>query len=718
MKDACTIALIAAILAGCSHTSLAAETETRADFYVSPEGNDAWSGKLAGPNAPKSDGPLATLAAAQKAVRELRAAERDRKTAVIVMHRGGTYELAGTLVFTPEDSGTTKSPTVFKAYPKERPVISGGRKITGWRTDEKGRWIVHLPEAKITAPDVTEEEAWDAHEQKKQLRHPTKGKWEFSQLFVDGERRYRPRHPESGYFKIGDKGPPDEFAAKFPGEGTNAVAGGQASGDWHNLKDVEFVLMNSWNTGRYRLKKVGRGVFWITGPGAGNAWWNGITAKRRYFLVNIFDLMKEGQFYLDRKTGVLTYHPKKGETPAKTKVIAPKVTRLLEFKGNIKDSKWVEHVQFHGLTFAYANWNLVRGIPKGGRGLPQAELDVDAAIKAIGMRNCQFKGCTIEHVGQYALRIDVACKHNLIEDCELVDLGGGGIWLGSTHAGGWGFHDDLPEGVEMSDEVAASHNTIRNCLIAHGGRMHAGSIGIWIGQTHNNLIEHCEVFDFYYSGMNHGWRWGYGKTFNHDNVIQFNRIHLIGQGVLADLGAIYTLGESRGTVFRNNVLYDVWAHRGHQGCGFYNDQGSSFLTFENNLIHHTNDGAYHNHQSKNITLRNNIFALNRGTIKMTYSGPFTFTHNIVYWRHGYLTKGGAKIDMHHNLWWPRGGPRGDRDSIVADPKFVDAEKNDFRLKDGSPAEKIGFKPFDPTKAGRLKGYRAAKDLPDLPRALY
>jgi len=45
---------------------------TEADFYVSPDGNDSWSGTIAEPNADKTDGPFATIERAKQAVRELK----------------------------------------------------------------------------------------------------------------------------------------------------------------------------------------------------------------------------------------------------------------------------------------------------------------------------------------------------------------------------------------------------------------------------------------------------------------------------------------------------------------------------------------------------------------------------------------------------------------------------------------------------------------------
>jgi hypothetical protein len=678
--------------------SRAEQPGTAADIYVSPQGNDAWSGKAAAPNAEKTDGPLATLKAAQAAARKLRAAEPNRNRPIVVMFRGGTYELDQTIVFTPADSGTKDCPTVFAAYGAEEPIISGGRAISGWKVTDKGWWQVTLPEVAA-------------------------GKWRFSQLFAGDRRRYRPRLPASGYFKIAAPASPSKKAR--PGAGTDRFRppAGAIDPNWHNLRDVEIIVMNSWNSARLPIADAEEGGALITlaGGGAGNSWWMSLSANRRFLADNVREaLSRPGQWYLDLKSGLLTYVPAEGESPDKTAVIAPRVECLMRLSGDVAADKYVRHVEFRGLTFAHSNWNC----PPQGRMCHQCELDVGSAIAAEGARNCVFKACTIKHVGQYALELGLACKENLVEDCQIVDLGGGGVKIGSTQRSI--VKSDAAPGRQVDDDLAASHNTVRNCLIARGGRLHPGSIGVWIAQAHHNVVEHCDIFDFYYSGMNVGWVWGYGKSLSHHNTVCFNHIHKIGQGALNDMGGIYTLGPSEGTVLRDNVINDVSAYR-YQGLGIYNDEGSSGILSENNLVYDVMDGGYHLHYGKDNIVRNNIFAFSgSGQLKITRPEAhrmFHFTRNIVYWDKGPLLAGtfSGGYQMDHNLYWQAAGQpirmaKNDRDSIVEDPKFVNPAKRDFRLKPGSPAEKIGFKPFDYAKAGRLKGFISSTDLPAEPRA--
>ena len=74
-----------------------------ADFFVSPQGNDAWSGKLAEPNATKSDGPLATIEHAQQLVRRLPGNDK-RRTPIRRRHPRRPTSSPSRSDFGPEDS--------------------------------------------------------------------------------------------------------------------------------------------------------------------------------------------------------------------------------------------------------------------------------------------------------------------------------------------------------------------------------------------------------------------------------------------------------------------------------------------------------------------------------------------------------------------------------------------------------------------------------------
>ena len=137
-------------------------------LHVAPDGNDAWSGRMATANGDRTDGPLASLAGSRDAVRRLRA-ERPREP-VTVLFAGGVYETNETVAFGPEDSGSAAAPIRYAAAPGERPVLRGGRRITGWRRVGEGVYEADLPEVRD-------------------------GAWQFRQLFANGRRQTRARCP-------------------------------------------------------------------------------------------------------------------------------------------------------------------------------------------------------------------------------------------------------------------------------------------------------------------------------------------------------------------------------------------------------------------------------------------------------------------------------------------------------------------------------------------
>jgi len=702
-SKSCWVLLAVAVLSGAARAA-----EPAPDLFVAPDGTDGWSGRLDRPNDQRSDGPLASIDLARQRLRELKAGQPDRARPWVVAIRGGTYYLPKTLVFEPADSGTPAAPVIYRAYGDERPILSGGVRIMGWKTTADGRWQAVLDDVKA-------------------------GKWDFAQLFVDDQRRWRPRLPKQGYYTIAAKVPRSAAAANR-GDDRLGFTADQVRGDWANLSDVEVLPFHQWSMSRLRIAQVDaqKHVVTFTGSSPTADSWGGLDQGHRFLVENVREALAEpGQWYLDRPAGLLTYLPRAGEKPDQAVVIAPRLEQIVAFFGNVAAKQWVHDVRLEGLTFAHANWVL----PAAGQAFAQAEIGLNAAISAVGARNVAVDACAIRHVGGYAMAFGPGCRDNRVDNCEMVDLGGGGVKIG--HAGSALWQD--AGAVPADPELVVSRQTVRNCTIAHAGRLHPAAIGVWIGHSNHNVVEHNDIFDLYYSSMSVGWIWGYAPSLAHHNDVGFNHMHVIGQGVLSDMGGVYSLGTSPGTRIHDNHIHDVQSFD-YGGWGLYTDEGSTGVVLENNLVYRCRTGSFHQHYGKENRIQNNIFAFaTQQQLQRTRTEPhlsFWFERNIVLWTKGPLlgsnwTDNNFKLD--YNLYWNAAGQpvtffggldlktwrekrKQDEHSVVADPMFVDPQKDDFRLKPGSPALALGFKPFDYTKAGRTSPARLTKGLPPVPRA--
>ncbi|MBI5834845.1 MAG: right-handed parallel beta-helix repeat-containing protein [Armatimonadetes bacterium] len=648
------------------------------ELFVAPGGNDAAAGTKAA--------PLATVQRARDAIRELKAGGRLTDGAVITL-AGGVYYLPATLTFQPEDSGRAGAPIVYRGAPGANVILSGGQPVANWRV-AGNRWQAKLPDGS-----------------------------NFTQLFINGERRFRPRWPRQGYaYATGNIAPTPDVAER--GANRLRFEKGALRADQANLDDVEVLCFHTWSVSRMRLAKVDDAARIATFR---RPTWHpsmaGLGAGTRYLVENVKEqLGQPGDWYLDRPTATLTYVPMPGEAPERALVIAPRLTTLVQFQGDIAGRRWVEHLEFRGLTFAHANWLL----EPDGHSLPQAESGMAAAVTAEGLRDSVFEDCRLTRLGGYALELGNGTKRVRVERCELTDLGGGGIKIGP--------------GAPPDDEGVAGHNTVRDCLIAHGGRMHPPAVGIWLGFAHHCELSHNEIADFYYSGISAGWTWGYGDTPTRANTIADNHIHDMPQRVLGDEAGIYTLGVATGTVISGNVVHDQvgvpW------GVGIYLDEGSSGITVENNLVYRCTTHSFNVNYGRENTARNNIFGpiLDDGAPllrcgRMEQHLSMALHRNILLYDVGHLVDNAwprANCELDSNLYWNRRGnaPRWgdldlaawqakgqDVDSVVADPMFVDPEHGDYRLKPGSPAAKVGFKPWDYSKAGRLTNHTFTKSWP-------
>jgi len=687
-----------AVLPGCNETGHVAWGQTaRADFFVATNGNDSWSGRLAEPSEDGTDGPFATIAAARDAIR------RGRKKAalhapVTVLIRKGVYRLERPIEFKPEDSGTEKSPVTYAAYPGEKPVISGGRPITGWKKQSDGLWSARIADVKG-------------------------GKWYFKQFFVNGERRPRARTPNDGYLRTDGPIEPLGDRKKARGDKSKKMGFRYKPSDikrWDNLEDVNIVLYHAWTASVHWIASLDEHDHIVRFTAPSNwpvGWWEN---KQRYYVENYREALDSpGEWYLDRKAGVLWYRPLRGENPNEADVVAPVLRHLVLFSGEPNEEKFVDHIQIRGLSFQHADWFVKdKGFADGQAGVQFLK----GAIHAVGARHCVLENCEIAHVGEYALWRARGCKNNSVRGCHIYDMGGGGVVIGETAR---------PSNKPTSLPGDAECNVVDNNFIHDGGHVWREGIGVIVLRSSHNQVTHNEVCDFFYSGMSVGWNWGYAPSSANHNIIEHNHIHHLGFGVLSDMGGIYTLGVSPGTRLRCNLIHDVYSYS-YGGWGLYTDEGSSEILLENNIVYNTKTGGFHQHYGRENIVRNNIFAFSREAqiirSREEEHNSFTFERNIVYCSNdqilsGNWRNGNYRIDK--NLYWSTTDDILDFDglefdewqakgrdvnSIIADPKFVNAKQYDFQLKSDSPAFKIAFKPIDIGEVG-LYGEREWVDVP-------
>lgn len=642
-----------------------------ADFFVSPHGRDTWSGKLADPN--DKDGPFATVKRAQEAVRALLKTLPEPRPVRVVL-RAGTYYLKQTLEFGPEDSGTQGAPVVYAAAPGEKVVISGGYRLEGGRWAEvngQKAWVVDIPDVK-------------------------EGRWNFRQLFVNGERRPRTRRPREGFYAI--KAVPERDAS-HGGDDVNGdrafIYAGTDIQAWHNLQDVEVVAVATCGSNRLPIQSVDAERHLVTFDriSRGPLMYGGHPI---YWVENVFEALDTpGQWYLSRRQGRLYCLPKPGEDLAKVDIIAPLLPQLVRVEGT-RDAP-VKHLHFQGLTFAHTEWLEPPDWPKEGR-YTGAWYDIPGVIRLTHARECVVTQCVIEHGAAYGIEVREGCRDVEISRNRMVDLGAGGvkIWFGSART------------------------TVADNEIGHTGMIFLTSYGILVADSPGSQILYNHIFERHYTGILIGWAMYFEESNAYGNVVEHNHIHDIGLGPVGDMGGIYTEGICTGTRIRYNVVHDIRS-RMYGGWGIYHDSGADILD-EKNLLYRCDPLCVQN--TRNITLENNILALGAGD----QVGPigvfhaplreYSFQRNIVYYPRGqavarwdsrsrncffdrnlYWTPSGEPVRFGGQSWarWQAAGK--DHNGLIADPLFVDPEHGDFTLRPGSPAAQIGFEPWDLSAVG-------------------
>ena len=519
--------------------------------HVAVNGDDSYDGSTGSPAGAQS-GPVRTLERARTLVRLARSNPSNHGKTVGVVIGGGVYELPAPLSLTAADSGDPGAPVVYRAAQGASVVLSGGRRVRGWKADPSGGFVTALEAASFGGACP-------------------------SQLFVNGARRERPRIPADGSFLMDHPAPPsaggrpiiDQFFAR-----PNDIPA-----DFQPDAGAEIVIFDRWTADRLRIASYDPTTNLVALKGAflGSGFHKEFTAQTPYVIENApVKRLAPGSWRCQVASRSILYQPEPGEKLDDIEAVAPRLTQIVVLHGT--PSEPVHDIRFENISFRYAAWSL----PPSGWAAMQAEVGLPAAIVVENAHSIAFSAVVVAHMGANAFKIGRGSSDIEIAKSKLQDLGGGGVAIGSIQK----------NVTEMAADSLTSDVRVIGNTITEIGRIQYAATGILSCQASHVLVKDNIISDLYYSGVSIGWNWNTGPSVSDFNVIEGNKISRFGQNLLSDFGGIYTLGRQNGTLVERNVISGGHA-RNYGGWGLYADAGSAGITFRGNTVSDTSHAAIH-----------------------------------------------------------------------------------------------------------------------------
>ncbi|MHC4166504.1 MAG: right-handed parallel beta-helix repeat-containing protein [Planctomycetota bacterium] len=611
-------------------------------IYVSPNGNDSWSGLLAEPNAEHTEGPVVTLKAACRIARR----QGDSESRKVVV-QAGRYFFDEPLLLTAADSGLT-----IEAAPGADVHFYGGRQITGWKKDGERFYCVELPGVK-------------------------ERKWDFRALVVNGRFCRRARLPEKGFFR---------HLSTFKVPWMSTTGGGWKRkptkqelntlkyhaddlGPWLDVNNAEVAVYHMWDESLVGLAGMDTESRTLTfsSPSSHPA---GAFGVDKYVVWNVRQgLTQPGQFYLDRTAGKLVYWPLPGDGLTKAEVFAPAIESIIRIAGT-KESP-AKDITIRGLKLSVTTTPLMAGGFGAGK--------FDGAVSVTNAENCRLIELEISNVGGQGVK---ASGNGLrVEKCHIHHTGacgvrciGTGCVVADNH-----IHDaglTYPSAIALQGggkDCLISHNEIHDCPYT---AINCGGERNWI--VHNRIYHAMkELHDgggiYCFAGK--------------ELVLKGNFIHDIIDTGGYGASAYYLDERSERCLVEGNLSTGI-ARPSHNHMAKNNTiranvfvcdsdaritfPKSSGYIFENNVIYAKGKIVFENPDAI-AALRNNVLFGAEGKVQ------FKKLKN-------YSSTGVTAFEP-------------DGKNVLADPLLVEFDKGVVSFESDSPTLKLGIEPIDVSKAG-------------------
>ncbi|EDQ90484.1 uncharacterized protein MONBRDRAFT_7138 [Monosiga brevicollis MX1] len=595
---------------------------------------------------------------------------------------------------------------------REATVVSGGVLLDEWvdAPEWPGYWQARLPD---NVSYVRQLFVYN------QTRAATPG--------LAFSRRFTARSAEMVYNHT-NMNDPEHSIVLFPG---------QFNASYHNPGDVLVSIYHCWTLTTHRVRAFDPTNLTLTllqAPHVDIPRCEHASGKRFYvedareYLARV-----PGRFYVDREARMILYHPLPLEASQRSKfqaVIGQNIT-LLRGAG-------ASGVRIANLSLMHGQVDML-GYFEGDCDAQSATNLKSAAVVVNNGSDWNITNVAIAHVGTHGLWLNASVSNVLVQGLHTFDTAASGVRLGhySAHPA-----TRATQGVILEDS-----------LLETGGQVYVMAPGMLLVACRACRVAYNTIRNFSYSGISTGYGFSEAPADLADTVLYRNHLHSLGQGVLSDMGCVYTWGgDQAGLRVDGNVCHDVVnfdpALGGYGGWGIYTDQSSRNVVICNNLVYDTASSCVHEHEATAVLLSNNILVqtgrwANPGAAALRGALPdprrdiwanFTLTTNVLVSEAGNASSSGllfyAAADWavaynssayDSNLYFVseasgrnasalRVFPGGvtlatwqaqgyDRRSREADPLFADPAARNFSLLPNSPALALGFQPVPWELAG-------------------
>jgi hypothetical protein len=573
---------------------------------------------------------------------------------IVVQLAGGTYALSSPLTFTAADSGTNGYTVSWQAAAGARPVISGGRSVTGWSVADSSQNIWRADVGTGLDP---------------------------RQLYVNGRIATRARtQVNRSDFRFTSSG------MTFSSSGLSYLNG------LRNQGRIELESVNSFTDRYVPVASISNNTITMEQPAWNNNTWGYDTLSQPFragplYLANAREFLDSaGEWYLDSGAGALYYKPQSGENMSTADVRLPLLESLLRIGGSYGSP--AHNLSFSGLQFSHTSWLL----PNSSQGY--ADQQTGAYMYGSWNRNsdwissCQ-SGCRAFEAArpfwrqmpaavQISAANSISLADNLFTNLGQVAVGVGndanghasGVGLGASDiditrnvfnqlsagaivAGGVQADAHHPSDSRMVNrEITVSNNLVHDAAIDY--RSHAG---ILVTYTADSVVSHNELYNLPYSGINIGYGWGandaggsqdyvdrglydYQPRYSTATIaknyrVEDNYVHDVVKS-MTDAGGFYALSALPGSTVNRNYIKNTGGW-----LGLYFDEGARYLSASNNVFENVGTWAYTQEWSNN----------NTGNLSIIDNWTTSSTTNIKNGTRGNVNSGNVVVS---NGNWPSG----------------------------------------------------------------